>query len=336
MKKYLFIIALLVSQSLFARLEFETKKSIIMTGTNCEELQQHATDILRWSQTQGESLKKEIPDCYCSSEKCQIDVYDISPRFVQKYQDLSSNFSGPNCFNAALVLADLLPHISYTHSTEITDLMNSPLCHQKELDEPLNPGDIIAVRSLKNEYYEIHAAIYINDQLSFSKYGVSQFMPYSLGEDVFSSYGVDQQCLRLNGDPEPDSYCADKIFANYYSCISFDQYIETLTSTVHPQIIKIYKALLPVDLAAEEFLMGEMTYLSEEELSHAQSIIATLAYHTKELQKLPLDAENAFLARSLYNRIISLFIQSLYIADESYKKELVRPLKDIPILDDYL
>jgi len=234
MTKLFLLIPLFLVQVSRADVAFQPAQKIMMTDKTCQALEERAQSIIKWTA----SIIKDtpaMPECFCSSTSCQMDVAPISPYFVRQmtnfvegaFQNVS--YDGPNCFNSALVATQSLPNIVYTDAYEMTAVTQSPLCTERKIDEALQPGDVLVVRNPNDPMLNVHAGIYLDDVLSFSKYGQQNIMPYSYGLNVARSYGVsDPQCLRLEGAPKPGDHCYGKFYVNYFSCTPIYSFVSKI------------------------------------------------------------------------------------------------------------
>lgn len=255
MKTKLLLIAVLWATALpcVATTDFTNKKSILIEGQSCQELEDHARAILQWTLSAHKSSKASLPECYCSSSSCRMDVFDISPHWVKSWSRFSefeaaSAMQGPNCFNSALVIAGTISDLRFTHPKEATSLYNSSACRELDQHERPEPGDIIAVRDQSTPHLEVHAATFVSERLHFSKFGESFLMPYTYALDLFtnSPYRVpEQECRGIKGLPTPGSPCHNRPFANYFRCGSFSQYLGTLNylRDMTEQVRNIYPAI---------------------------------------------------------------------------------------------
>ena len=266
MKTKLLLIAVLWATAFpgVAATEFTNKKSILIEGQSCLELEDHARAILRWTRSVHQNSKATLPQCYCSSNDCQIDVFEISPHWVKSWSRFSeyeaaSAIQGPNCFNSALVIAGTLTDVRFTHPNEITALYNSSACRELNFNEVPKPGDIIAVRDQTNPHLEVHAATYVSDRLHFSKFGESFLMPYTYALDLFtnSAYRVpDPECRGIRGVPAVGSRCYNKPFANYFRCGSFSEYLGTLNflKDMTEEVRAIYPAISNLEITVSRIV----------------------------------------------------------------------------------
>lgn len=330
---------LLFTSVAHAQVQFEPVRQILMTGRTCEELRTHAGAIAEWTY----SLTKnhyEIPECYCSSSSCQMDVAAISPYLVKEFTiydsgfSLSSAYSGPNCFNAVLVSTRTLPQVTYTHPVEMTATLRSSLCAEVPVKNPLLAGDILVVRDQRERYLEIHAGIYLNDTLSFSKYGEVNLMPYTYGTNVDKAYGVhDERCRRVQGIPAAGDTCYEKPFVNFFRCTplySFVSHISKSPQGLNKEAQKMYAQISSLDSTISGIAFkGDK--VDAEKLMQLQTRLQALASAAAILsQDLTVDAGNREFIRLMHFRLYSLYDQTRIVARSIKATELVAPLMAPP------
>lgn len=188
--------------------------------------------------------------CTCSEGECYQKVTAQLPEFAKNKQFKKSAKDGPNCWNATLVAAKIVPQVRYTSQEEMNFWMSSPLCREKRLNEPLTPGDIIAIRD--GSIGESHGFIHISENLSFSKNGYDRTMAYSLQDPqfVFDLYDVSPECQRKVGEP---SGC--RSWANYYTCESMDDYLKK--NPIRDDDLKeVYKSINDIECKLSDLAFG--------------------------------------------------------------------------------
>lgn len=322
-----------------AQLEFEPAKQILMKAKTCEELQTHAASIVQWTKMTSNTLY-EIPECFCSSHSCQMDVGRISPYIVKALSTydsgfaMSSAYDGPNCFNAALVATNTLPKLSYTHPYEMTAFLQSSLCEEKAVGEPLVPGDILVVRDQRQEYLEIHAGIYISDTLAFSKYGESSLMPYAYGLNVAKSYGVqDQACKRVQGVPKAGDPCFEKPFVNYFRCVPFYTFVSKIVnqpSGLNKEAQAIYAKTSSLDITISDIAFSGKKIDAVGLKSLQEDLLRLNQTAVDFTNKIRLDKNNRELLQLMRFRLFSMFEQTRIIAHSLKFQELAAPAMDAP------
>lgn len=317
------------NSDLSGQIEFKPAKHIMMSGASCQELEVYANDIFNWAQLFGGTEEKQFPKCYCSGDDCQMDVAQISPSFVRELTEFSNDWSpatvynGPNCFNASLVSASTLPNINFTHPYEMTEILKSSLCQERSISEKARHGDILVVRDQSNPYFEVHAGIYINEELSFSKYGESNYMAYSYGLNVAKAYGVaDESCLRIEGIPSPGEACYQKPFVNIYSCRTYYSFVSQILNQpegIHPIVQQVYAKTSLLDKQISD-IAWKGTAVNAESLGARQKSLKELFQQCVRYKKNDLiNPQNKELLRLLRFRLFSLFEQTRRIAiDKGY------------------
>lgn len=262
-----------------------------------------------------------------------MDVAPISPYAVKSLTNFqmefnsNSAYNGPNCFNAALLLSSSLPHATFTHPREMSAVLSSPLCVERDRQEALQPGDILVVRDQKNTYFEVHAGIYINEQLSFSKYGESKMMPYSYGLDVHKTYGVhNEKCKRVQGIPNLGEDCFEQPFVNFFSCMPLHSFISRLVNQpggIFEPVRQVYADTYSYDLRISDIAKkGRKT--TTDELKSYMSALSELYERSETVgADSTLNTDNKALARLMRFHIYSLHEQLRIIAHERHEKSLV-------------
>ena len=269
--KFTLLLLCLLSLNVFSALREDISivdgKQITLKGESCAVLMEQAEAILSWAQKLGENMYESVPECYCSSSSCILNVYDISPKMVQTYQGVNPQYNGPNCWNRALVFAKILPSLTYTTPEEMTFWMGSALCRERLPEEEAQPGDIIVVRDF-GYYSEVHGFTYLTDDMAFSKNGYKKYSAYEYQSlsSVFDVYRVSDSCRRVFGRPEQGDECFGQTYANYFNCMSLEEYFSTLNVGISDENYAIYQRLLTIDREVFSYLFNEHKTLDEEQL----------------------------------------------------------------------
>jgi len=322
-----------------AQVQFNPSQQILMRGSSCLQLEDFGQSIMEWSTTINKTLDLTQPECFCSSQSCHMNVSEISPYLVieltsfQETQEVSA-YNGPNCFNAALYASKTLPTVSFTHPYELTALLQSSLCSERKAGEALHPGDVLVVRDQSNENLEIHAGVYLNEQLSFSKYGESKMMPYTYGLNVHQSYGVrNEECARLEGLPAPGTPCYQKPFVNFFKCKAMSHFISQVFNQPGG-IIEPVRALY-ARAAGYDHKISRIAFngsaIRAEEIQPLQTELANLYLDTVRLSaNLEMNMENRELLKLTHFHIFSLYEQTRRIAVGLGKIELAKATLNKP------
>jgi hypothetical protein len=218
---------ILTTQNVFAYQIDKQSDEIILSSVNCDDVEDIYSSLAQWSK----SIKQDVqcPDLVLPEDKkdCAVKITNCVPDHVKKYQSVNPTYSGPNCWNLALVMKDILPGLRYSTPEEMAFYMQPPLCRSLKNDEPLKAGDVGAIRNIVNhKIQESHGFIYISDKLAYSKNGFSKYSPYSLQtlENVYQVYDVQNkpECRSNQIDVEADCETA----VSYYRCISLTEYLK--------------------------------------------------------------------------------------------------------------
>lgn len=298
----LFHFSTLAQTSLFNKHVQVTKRgsAVYLVGSDCKVLDKEAQALEDWTKSIKEKAQKS--SCACQNGVCTKEVTQTIPDFVEAYQFKHVPTDGPNCWNATLVAAKVVPQVRYTSDFEMNFWMNSPLCKEKKDHEPLRPGDVIAIRS--SEHLEVHGFIHLSENLSFSKNGFDKSMPYSLQDPnvVFDIYDVPKECRRKYGEA---TGCRN--YANYYSCISMDEYLkknpikDNLTKQSYNQLHEIECGL------SEAVLNGKSGRELKRLMQTTLEVIRSMSYEILSEKKFHPDDKVVW--QALYHKSKSLMDQ---------------------------
>lgn len=194
---------------------------ITLTGENCDLLKRHLSALAAWKTLLNETPSRTQDTCTCDSFKCYIGIDTVAPNIVENYQDVDAGRWGPNCWNTALVSNKIIPVLRFTPPAEMSFWMASPLCKAVPEDDFPAPGDIVAIRD--SEGKEVHAFVYVTDELAFSKNYLTTVAPYKLQATsaVYTEFPVPFACRQRIGHPQ-----GCPTYANVFRCSSLPAYIE--------------------------------------------------------------------------------------------------------------
>lgn len=214
----------------------QANDDIIISGDNCDEIFDQMKSIAKWKELIGEgkcNLSKQNL-ISTTTNSCHANITNCLPKHVRKYHDTSPDFSGPNCWNLSLIMANILPNLRHSPEHEMAYYVRPPLCRQLKNGEARRPGDIGAIRYMDkengNEEYgflrEYHGFIYVSEKLTYSKNGAYTKSPYALQSlnDVYKVYKIDElpgeECTKNQLNPK----CAPG--TEFYRCISMKEYLK--------------------------------------------------------------------------------------------------------------
>ncbi|QDK42026.1 hypothetical protein DOM21_11325 [Bacteriovorax stolpii] len=274
-------------------------EDIYLTGTDCNILNKESLALEEWSKKLKENTLKN--SCECANAICKKKVTAQLPQIVNTTQFEKPNASGPNCWNASLVAAKIIPQLRYSTPQEMSFWLKSPLCREKKSNEPLVPGDIIAILDKSSRQH--HGFVYISENLSFSKNGFESDNPYSLQDPkkVFAKYQVKPKCERV------DSKGACANHAKYYSCMSMEEYRSKNKST-DKKLHETIKAIGHIECELSKSLFEEGSFGVDNFISTNLEILNNL------ISEIYLDKkfkpEDAVLWEGLYYQIGAMLAQA--------------------------
>ena len=220
----------------------ELDGALTLTGENCDLLKRHVSALSSWKKKLNELPTKPTSSCTCNSLRCYMNVDSVSPTFIEQYHAVDAGRWGPNCWNSVLVSSKILPVLRFTPPEEMNFWMSSPLCRQIPESETPEPGDIVAIRRSYQD--EVHAFIFITEELSFSKNYLMTTSPYRLQSttDIFSIYPVSFSCRHKVGNPRE---C--QTYATYYRCSTFTDYISEKKISFSSRYIELESMIREVE-----------------------------------------------------------------------------------------
>jgi hypothetical protein len=268
-------------------------RHVLLLGSRCDGpggLKEEAAALRNWAIRMGETPSASPTACLSHDGSLALDVTSTVPTLVGKLQGVTPLVSGPNCWNAALVSAGMVPYLRYVDGWEMRFWMNySGLCYEPPANVAAQPGDIIAIRQRQaptqenpnpQDPSEVHGMVYVTDQLVFSKNGAGNTNPYSLqvADDVFGQvYGVRPECRSIVGTPNAGHQCANG-YANLFRCKSAGEFLndnpeyqyaylspelQSVASSVLQMQRVMQRATLPFDhIPATDWLVAEVGRLT--------------------------------------------------------------------------
>lgn len=316
MIKFIILLALFNIQPVHADLGLDRDSNgrYLLSHESCEELTTVTKALDQWTKN-----SHEIKTCPVNTQspsernnRCEYDITNCVPDHVIKYIGVQPKNAGPNCWNLALVMKNILPALRYSHSDEMAFYMSSPLCRQLKNNEDKIPGDIGAIRKvLTNATEEFHGFIYISDALSYSKNGVAKENPYMLlpTDVVFGIYGVpdDKRCRQNEIDMK--LRCGNAV--SYFRCMSMEEYLSKQNTP--KQIITAISDINRFDKCLEGKTIKDNPLSKEagKNLMDSLNVISNYLYDETEKEKASelKNAENIFMLASINLRLNSIAMQ---------------------------
>lgn len=202
-------------------------RQIILEGSNCKELKKSEADILTWTE-KVEGKKRSSGSCVCNDSICSLNVTEAVPLFAKEWHNIPSKTLSGNCWNTVLRVNEILPSTRMTYPEELRFILNSPIiCKEKAISASNESGDMIVIRDnnlkLNENERELHAFIYINENLSFQKKGPGAGEPVEIVNSKYAyTFITNPICKKVDGNPPTDPEVAKRCsyYANVYSCSS--------------------------------------------------------------------------------------------------------------------
>jgi hypothetical protein len=186
----------------------------ILLQNGCKKIEKSIDELRAWKQADCSNIKIEK----IGEGKCVADVSSCLDSRSRKLVGKTTTFSGPNCWNTALLKAGLVNHYRETSEEEFDFYLKSPLCRELSVSEIKRPGDIgsIESRSNQNESFHVHGFIHVSDEIVYNKAGIDVKDGFKLEsyEKMHQTYPVGElagECLADCGPVEEISlYFQDK------------------------------------------------------------------------------------------------------------------------------
>lgn len=301
---------------------FEIKRienKIFLKDKTCPSVKKLILDIKSW--TDNSDFLNEKPNCDIdnlyfeqSANSCSFDITSCVPEHVKKFQDSKPLIEGPNCWNLSLVITEIIPVLRYTSANEMSYYMRSPLCHQITDQDQKQPGDIGAIRTIKNQKItEYHGFIYISDKISYSKNGYQTTNGYSLQslDSIFKLYDVPNKKQCRKNEISVSTKCPFAV--SYFRCSSFEDYLTHLPESAWI-IVNFFSQLKKFELLLQEktFNNKEISIQSEKDiLFEIENLIQFLKLQADpNYYSLNLTDQNlGFILNSIHLRLYGLSFQ---------------------------
>lgn len=135
--------------------------------TKSEEFNRQLQEELSvWTESLNEPIgavaRVEVPEV---KDAIAYDITELMPTIAKTYH---GRFGYANCWSFACFNAKISYAITNMKEREFSLWLSSPLLRKLDASEEIRPGDMIAYRAASQE---VHGAIYVSDNLTFSKNG---------------------------------------------------------------------------------------------------------------------------------------------------------------------
>lgn len=279
----------------------EATDSIFLREQNCDLAKEAVEALRQWTESVGESATCDKNFSTVDSA-CEVEITQCVPEVVRKLQGTNAELSGPNCWNLALVMGQILPGLRLASPEEFNFYMSSALCRPLEKNEERLPGDIIAIRQTQGRnpgMYEIHGMVYVNERLVFSKNGFEKKYPYNLysADAVAKGYGLRPACFKNQRESKCD------IGSDVFRCSSFDSLFEkNLTYNETKVAFDLEKSL--------ERCLNSMPLTEVRTQDITEQIIPVLEVlqrYSEDLEKAAKSKEDRWMQQALKLRLHSMY-----------------------------
>lgn len=317
MKRLLFFLLVsLYSQVSLADLQMErdAKNRLFLSHESCDELIKNTKALDQWTKNSHEikSCPVNFQSPVQKNNRCSYDVTDCLPAHLIKYAGVSPRYNGPNCWNLALVMKNILPALRHTTSDEMAFYMSSPLCRQIKNGEPKIPGDVGAIRKTSGvDQGEYHGFIYISDDIVYSKNGITKANPYMLlSTDIMMNvYSVPKYSKCRQNEIDPNANC--DFATSYFRCMSMEEYLAKQNTP--KEIMTAIRDVDNFDKCLESTTLSDqpLSKRAEKNLFDSLNVISNYLYDETEKAKGSdlEDPKQIFMLASLNLKLNSIAMQ---------------------------
>lgn len=315
-----------------ARVLFQrTNDRIVATSTECSELEEQVPYFSQWMKQTGDPRSCKVPTPVSrpsgTFNMCDLDITDCAPEHVRKYHGLTTKEAGPNCWNLSLVMSQMIPSMRYSSDQEFSYYLRPPLCRQLSNTEKREPGDIGALRRVKNnKEEEVHGFVFISDQYVYSKNNLEQTYGYGLQSisEVMTEFRVEnrKECQQNESNPNCSPYL------NVFRCQSMAEYLKSKPA-FPSELNSIIKRIENAECSLEHGLFKGKAELSPEWKNNVIDVAKALNQYLAQnrSQFNGSDNANTFMMGALQLRLQSMADQ-LDVFDEFYMSNNMKPFAD--------
>lgn len=317
MKRLLsFLLVSLYAQVSLAELQLDrdTNNRLFLSHESCDELIKNTKALDQWTKNSHEikSCPVNFQSPIQKNNRCIYDVTDCLPDHLIKYGGLSPKYNGPNCWNLALVMKNILPALRHTTGDEMAFYMSSPLCRQLKNNEPKIPGDVGAIRVMTPvATEEYHGFIYISDEISYSKNGLAKENPYMLLSTniIMDVYTVPKNSKCRQNEIDPNANCG--FATSYFRCMSMEEYLAKQNTP--KEIMTAMKDVDNFDKCLESTTINDLPLSKQAEKSLFDSLNVISNYLYDETEKAKgsdlEDPKQIFMLASLNLKLNAIAMQ---------------------------
>lgn len=297
------------SEHNFIEYAYDEKKYLFQPS--CAAAEAYASDIKIWMQSRGEtcSYSKPVPqEMFSNMENwCYTDVTECLPKSILSFYGHQNQIKGPNCYNAALMMAGIVPGLRYVSDGEIEATLNSPLC--QSVKGAALPGDIGIIFSKDLDTNKIeysHAYLQVSERIAFSKNGLGN-APYILTpqksmQDRYS-VGKNLECPNDEGKEPPSRRKCDN-FTSHFRCQTFEDYFQS--NNLPKGLQSIFDSLNSIEGCLSEFSKGKLQVLSVSAQKNIMDSVSAITQYLEE-NKGKLNAQEQSFANIFKLRVFSYF-----------------------------
>lgn len=317
MKRLLpFLLVSLYAQVSLAEMQLDRAPDnrLFLSHESCDELIKTTKVLDQWTKNSHEikSCPVNFQSPVQKNDRCSYDVTDCLPSHLIKYGGVAPKYNGPNCWNLALVMKNILPALRHTTGDEMAFYMSSPLCRQIKNNEPKIPGDVGAIRiKTAEKTEEYHGFIYISDDIAYSKNGLAKENPYMILSTniMMDVYTVPKDPKCRQNEINSNANCG--IATSYFRCMSMEEYLAKQNTP--KEIMTAIRHVDNFDKCLESTTLRDqpLSKLAEKNLFDSLNVISNYLYDETEKAKVSdlKDPKQIFMLTSLSLKLNAIAMQ---------------------------
>ncbi|MEO7162554.1 MAG: hypothetical protein ABI041_06520 [Bdellovibrionia bacterium] len=109
-------------------------RQIILKATSCHELKSEIETLSAWKRYKDENSPSLKVNCASTPAPTQLNISSLIPDALKPHYKKAPFCDGPNCFNIALIDAQIMKDIRYVGSKELTYYLKR-YCRKRDLEE---------------------------------------------------------------------------------------------------------------------------------------------------------------------------------------------------------
>jgi len=294
----LFTTSLAFSEARLTRLP----SGVIRLTETCAQIANRQNELAAWTnQAEGRSCQKKP---ITRGKTCSVDITDCLPDHARRYQGSSAAVDGPNCFNLALMMKNVVGGFRQSSDGEFKNYLSSSLCRELDPAQGDRPqaGDVGSVEDRIDGRVIHHGFIYISPALVYSKNSQSETDPYavqSLRGMAIANHvdGYGPPC------PEDSEGCPHGQL-HYFRCQNFQTFFDQIVSARKPILSEVRRRVDAIECFYQGTQFGEQVPENSVQTHITDNLQILTSYLQQQAGHLAnLTSEERYVLQTMYLRL---------------------------------